>query len=254
MGAAANGIAYHGGLRTFTATFFTFSDYERPALRLGALNHLPVVYVFTHDSIGLGEDGPTHQPVEHLAALRCMPGMYVIRPGDANEASEAWRLAMLRNHAPTTIVLSRQKMTTFDRSKPGWGAASGVQKGAYVLSEAQGGAPQAILIATGSEVGLAVDAQAKLAAEGVRARVVSMPCWEAFAAQPADYRESVLPRAVTARVSIEAAASFGWHKWIGDRGATVSIDRFGASAPGGTNLKELGFTVDNVVKTVKGIL
>ena len=254
MGSAANGIAYHGGIRTYTATFFTFSDYERPAMRLGALNHLPVVYVFTHDSIGLGEDGPTHQPVEHLAALRCMPGMYVVRPGDANEASEAWKLAIQRNHAPTTIVLSRQKMTTFDRGKPGWGAAAGLHKGAYVLSEAQGGTAQVILIATGSEVGLAVDAQAKLAADGIRARVVSMPCWEAFAAQPADYRESVLPKAIRARVSVEAGASFGWHRWVGDAGAIVAIDRFGASAPGPTNMKELGFTVDHVVKAAKGIL
>ncbi len=254
MGAIANGLEYHGGVRTFTATFFTFSDYERPALRLAALNHLPVAFVFTHDSVGLGEDGPTHQPVEHLAALRCMPGMYVVRPGDANEASEAWRLAMLRKNGPTTIVLSRQKMTTFDRSKPGWGAAAGVHKGAYVLSEASGGAPQAILLATGSEVGVAVDAQAKLAADGVRVRVVSMPCWEAFAAQPADYRDSVLPKNVTARVSIEAAASFGWHRWVGDRGACVAIDRFGASAPGNVNLKEFGFTVENVIKTVKGLL
>jgi len=210
--------------------------------------------VFTHDSVGLGEDGPTHQPVEHLAALRCMPGMYVVRPGDANEASEAWRLAMLRNHGPTTIVLSRQKMLTFDRSKAGWGASSGVHKGGYVLSDPEGGAPQAILIATGSEVGLAVEAQTKLAAEGIRARVVSMPCVELFAAQPADYRESVLPKAVKARVSIEAAASFGWHRWVGDSGACIAIDRFGASAPGNTVLKELGFTVDNVVKTLKGVL
>jgi transketolase len=254
MGAIANGIAYHGGARTFTATFFTFSDYERPALRLAALSHLPVAFVFTHDSVGLGEDGPTHQPVEHLAALRCMPGMYVVRPGDANEASEAWRLAMLRNHGPTTIVLSRQKMITFDRSKPGFGASSGVHKGGYVLAEAEGGAPQAILIATGSEVGLAVEAQAKLLAEGIRARVVSMPCVELFAAQPADYRESVLPRAIKARVSIEAGASFGWHRWVGDSGACIAIDRFGASAPGNTVLKELGFTVDNVVKTLKGVL
>jgi transketolase len=183
-----------------------------------------------------------------------MPGMYVVRPGDANEASEAWRLAMLRHHGPTTIVLSRQKMPTFDRSKPGWGASAGVQKGAYVLSEAQGGAPQAILIATGSEVGLAVEAQAKLAGEGIRVRVVSMPCVEAFAAQPADYRESVLPKAVKARVSIEAVASFGWHRWVGDAGACIAIDRFGASAPGNTVLKELGFTVDNVVKTLKSVL
>ncbi len=254
MGAAANGMTYHGGVRTFTATFFTFADYERPAVRLAALNHLPVAFVFTHDSIGLGEDGPTHQPVEHLASLRCLPGLYTVRPGDANEASETWKLVMERKNGPTVIVLSRQKMTTWDRSKPGMGPVSGLRKGAYVLSEAAGGAPQALLLATGSEVGLAMEAQAKLAEGGVRARVVSMPCWEAFAEQPAEYRESVLPRAVTARVSIEAAASFGWHRWVGDRGVCIAVDRFGASAPGPTVLKEYGFTVEHVVKAVKGLL
>jgi transketolase len=254
MGAIANGIAYHGGLRTFTATFFCFADYERPALRLGALNHLPVVYVFTHDSVLLGEDGPTHQPVEHLASLRAMPGMYTVRPGDANEAAEAWKLAMRRTGGPTTIVLSRQKMPTFDRDKAGMGKASGVQQGAYVLSEAPGGAPQAIILATGSEVAVAMDAQAKLAADGVRARVVSMPCWEAFAAQPQAYRDGVLPPSVRARVSIEAGATFGWHRWVGDGGACIGIDRFGASAPAGVIQKEFGLTADDVVKTVKKVL
>jgi transketolase len=254
MGAIANGLAYHGGLRTFTATFFCFADYERPALRLAALNHLPVTFVFTHDSIGLGEDGPTHQPVEHLASLRAMPNMYVARPGDANETSEAWRMAMTRTHGPTTIVLSRQKLVTFDREKPGYGAAAGAQKGGYVLVEPQGGAPQAIILSTGSEVQIAVEAQQKLAAEGVRARVVSMPCWGAFDDQDAAYRESVLPRAITARVCIEAATSFGWHKYVGDRGACITVDRFGASAPAPTIYKEYGLTAENVVKTVKKLL
>jgi transketolase len=254
MGAVANGLTYHGGVRTFTATFFCFADYERPALRLAALNHLPVAFVFTHDSVLLGEDGPTHQPIEHLASLRAMPGMYTVRPGDANETAEAWKLAMNRKHGPTTIVLSRQKLTTFDRQKPGIGAAAGVHKGAYVLSEPQGGAPRAIIIATGSELGLAMDAQAQLALAGLPVRVVSMPCWEAFSAQPEAYRESVLPKAVRARVSVEAGTTFGWHKWVGDGGTCVGIDRFGASAPAGTIAKELGLTVDNVVVSVKKLL
>jgi transketolase len=252
MGAIANGIAYHGGLRTFTATFFTFSDYERPALRLAALNHLPVTFVFTHDSIGLGEDGPTHQPVEHLASLRAMPGMYVMRPGDANEVAEAWKLAMNRKHGPTTIVLSRQNVPTLDRTK--FAPASGVQKGGYVISEAAGGPAQAVLIGTGSELSLAIGAQEKLAAAGVRARVVSLPCWEAFAAQDRAYQDSVIPRDVPVRVSIEAGSTFGWSKWVGDHGASIGLDRYGASAPAGTIFKELGFTVDNVVKTVLGLL
>jgi transketolase len=252
MGAIANGIAYHGGARTFTATFFTFSDYERPALRLAALNHLPVVFVFTHDSIGLGEDGPTHQPIEHLASLRAMPGMWVMRPGDANEVSEAWKAAINRTNGPTTIVLSRQNVPTLDRSK--YGAVAGVQKGGYVLSEAAGGAPQAILIATGSEVSLALGAQEKLAAQGVRTRVVSLPCAEAFAAQDKAYQDSVIPRDVPVRVSIEAGSTYGWSKWTGDKGGNIGIDRYGASAPAGTLFKEFGFTVDNVVKTTLGLL
>jgi transketolase len=252
MGAIANGIAYHGGARTFTATFFTFSDYERPALRLAALNHLPVTFVFTHDSIGLGEDGPTHQPIEHLAALRAMPGMYVVRPGDANEVAEAWRLAMNRKKGPTTIVLTRQKVPTLDRAK--FAPAAGLQKGGYVLSDAAGGAPEAVLIGTGSELALAVAAQEKLAAAGVRARVVSLPCWEAFAAQDKAYQDSVIPRDVPVRVSVEAAATFGWSKWTGDGGANIGLDRYGASAPWPGIMKELGITADNVVKTVLGLL
>jgi transketolase len=252
MGGIANGIAYHGGARTFTATFFTFSDYERPALRLAALSHLPVVFVFTHDSIGLGEDGPTHQPIEHLASLRAMPGMWVFRPGDANEVSESWKVAMNRKNGPTTIVLTRQNVPTLDRTK--FGPVSGVSKGGYVLSEAAGGKPDAILIASGSEVSLALGAQEKLAAAGVKARVVSLPSWEAFAAQDKAYQDSVIPRDVPVRVSVEAGSTFGWTKWTGDKGANIGIDRYGASAPAGILFKEFGFTVDNVTKTVLGLL
>jgi transketolase len=252
MGAIANGLAYHGGIRPFTATFFCFADYERPALRLAALSHLPVVFVFTHDSIGLGEDGPTHQPVEHLASLRAMPNMWVVRPGDANETAEAWRMALERRTGPTCIVLSRQSVPTYDRQKVA--PAAEARKGGYVLSEAAGGAPQAILIATGSELPIAVQAQEKLAAAGVRARVVSLPCWEAFAAQSREYQQSVLPPEVPARVSIEAGATFGWQRWVGDKGVSLGLDRFGASAPYATIYKELGLTADHVVKAVQSLL
>ena len=252
MGAIANGLAYHGGIRPYTATFFCFADYERPALRLAALSHLSVVFVFTHDSIGLGEDGPTHQPVEHLASLRAMPNMWVIRPGDANETAEAWRMALERKSGPSCIVLSRQGVPTVDRSKAA--AASETRKGGYVLLDAAGGAPQAIVMATGSELPIAVEAHEKLTAAGVRTRVVSLPCWEAFAAQDKAYQQSVLPSEVTARVSIEAGATFGWRQWIGDRGVAIGLDRFGASAPDKIIYKELGLTADNVVKTVQGLL
>jgi transketolase len=256
MGGTANGITYHGGTRTFTATFFTFADYERPALRLAALSHLPVTFVFTHDSIGLGEDGPTHQPIEQLASLRAMPHMWVVRPGDANEVAEAWKLAMNRKDGPTVIALSRQNVPTLDRSK--YAPASGAQKGGYVLSDAPGGAagsaPEVILIGTGSELSLAVAAQDKLAAEGIRARVVSLPCWEVFARQDQAYRDSVLPPSVTARVSVEAGATFGWSRWVGDRGVSIGLERYGASAPAGTIFKELGFTPENVAAQAKKLL
>jgi transketolase len=251
MGAIANGMACHGGVRPFTATFFCFSDYMKPAIRLAALSHLPVVFVFTHDSIGLGEDGPTHQPVEHLMALRAVPNVHVVRPGDANETVEAWHYALARKHGPTAIVLSRQKLATFDRTKSG--AASGTLKGAYVLQDAEG-ALKAILIATGSEVELAMKARDALQKEGIGTRVVSMPCWEAFEAQEAAYRESVLPARCSARVAIEAGATLGWPKWIGAKGAVVGIDKFGASAPAETIFENYGFTVANVVATVKKTL
>jgi transketolase len=252
MGAIANGMAYHGGVRPFTATFFVFSDYERPALRMAALSKLPVLFIFTHDSIGVGEDGPTHQPVEHLAALRGIPNLWVIRPADANETAQAYRAAMRRTEGPVVIVLTRQKLPTFDREK--MAPAAGLSRGAYVLSEAPGGAPQVLLLATGSEVSLALAAQEKLLAAGIRARVVSMPCWELFAAQPAEYRDSVIPPAVTARISIEAATTMGWHRFIGDRGIAIGLDRFGASGPGGVLVKQFGFTADNIVRAATSLV
>jgi transketolase len=246
MGAIANGIAAHGGLRPFVATFFCFSDYMRPAVRLAALTELPVIFVWTHDSIGLGEDGPTHQPVEHLMSLRAMPHLAVVRPCDANETAEAWRWAMLQRTGPVALVLSRQKLPVLDRGH--LGAAAGLARGAYVLADAAGGTPQAIIIATGSEVEVALAAHERLAKDGVRTRVVSMPCWEAFAAQSEEYRATVLPPAVTARVSVEAGATFGWCRWIGDTGIAIGIDRFGASAPGETNMEHLGLTPENVAQ------
>jgi transketolase len=255
MAGLANGISYHGGARPFVATFFTFSDYMRPSVRLTALNGLPVIFVWTHDSIGLGEDGPTHQPVEHLASLRAMPGMTVLRPGDPNEAVEAWRWLMGYKDGPVALVLSRQKLLTFDRTK--LAPASGLAQGAYVLAEAEDaedGKPRLILIATGSEVGLAVEAREKLQAEGIPTRVVSMPSWEIFERQPQAVRDQVLPPDVTARLSIEAGVSFGWQRWVGDKGGSIAVDRFGASAPGEVVLKEFGFSVDNVIQKAKALL
>jgi len=210
---------------------------------------LPVIYVFTHDSIGLGEDGPTHQPIEQLASLRAMPNILVLRPGDANEVVEAWKLAVRQSHRPTALVLSRQAMPTFDRTK--FAPASGVAKGAYVLSDAPGGKPDVILIGTGSEVGLCVATQEKLAAEGIKARVVSIPSWELFEEQDAAYKESVLPAAVTARVSVEMASTFGWERYTGPKGKIVGMRTFGASAPLKDLLKKFGFTVENVVAVAK---
>ena len=252
MAGIANGMAAHGGVRPFVATFFQFSDYERPAIRLAALSELPVIFVWTHDSIGMGEDGPTHQPVEQLMALRAMPGIAIIRPGDPNEAVEAWRVAMEHTEGPVGLVLSRQKMPVFDRQR--FAPARGLAKGAYVLAEAMGASPRLILVASGSEVGLAVEAREKLEAEGIPTRVVSMPCWEFFEKQPEDYRESVLPAAVPARLAIEAGATLGWKRWVGDGGEAIGLDRFGASAPGEIVMRELGFSVENVVKRAKALL
>jgi transketolase len=252
MGSIANGITYHGGLLVFCGTFFVFSDYMRPPVRLAALAELPVVYVWTHDSIGVGEDGPTHEPVEHLAALRAMPNLVVIRPGDAAETVVAWQVALARRHGPTALVLTRQKIPVLDRAVHA--PADGLRRGAYVLIEAAGGPPELILIGTGSELQLAVAARTALAKDGIRARVVSMPSWELFEAEPENYRDAVLPRTVTRRLAVEAGASFGWDRWIGTSGAVVGVDRFGASAPGETVMKELGFTVEHVVARARALL
>jgi transketolase len=251
MGAIGNGMLYHGGLRPFVSTFFVFSDYMRPPLRLAALAELPLISVFTHDSVAVGEDGPTHQPVEHLASLRAMPGLRVLRPADANETAAAWIVALSEHEHPSALVLSRQKLPVLAGTAEL--AAKGVARGAYVLSDCSGKA-QVILIATGSEVQLAVEAQKQLAAGGVRARVVSMPCWELFEAQDAAWRESVLPAAVTVRVAVEAGASFGWERWTLAANRTVSIDRFGASAPGEVNLERFGFDAGHVVAAAQAAL
>jgi transketolase len=248
MGAIANGMAL-SGLRSFGATFLIFSDYMRPTLRLASLMEIAPIHVFTHDSIGVGEDGPTHQPVEMLASLRAIPGVTTIRPGDANETAEAWKAALENKHGPTLLALTRQALPTLDRTR--FGAASGLHKGAYVLADAKDGHPQVILIASGSEVALCVAAWEKLTAEGIAARVVSMPSFELFERQSAAYRASVLPPECTARVAVEMASSFGWSRWVGESGATVCMTGFGASAPLPDLLKKFGFTVDNVVATAK---
>ncbi|NIK28090.1 transketolase [Thalassobacillus devorans] len=246
MAAALNGMALHGGLKVYAGTFFVFSDYMRPAIRLSALMNLPVNYVFTHDSIAVGEDGPTHEPVEQLSSLRAMPNLSVIRPADGNESSAAWRVALESKTTPTALVLTRQGLPTL----PGTAdhAYEGVKKGAYVLSPSEKETPDALLLATGSEVQLAVQAQAQLKEKGYDVRVVSMPSFDRFQAQPDEYKESVLPKSVTKRIAIEMASSFGWERYVGLDGTVIGIDIFGASAPGETVMKEYGFTVDNVVK------
>jgi len=252
MTACSSGMALHGGLRPFTATFFVFTDYARPAIRLAALMGLPVIYVMTHDSIGVGEDGPTHQPVEHLASLRAMPNLCLIRPADANETVYAWAAALKRTGGPTLLVLTRQNLPILDRSM--LAPAEGVLKGAYVISRESGDTPDIILIATGSEVQLVLEAQKRLLDEGIAARVVSMPSWELFSEQPRDYRDAVLPPETGARLAVEAGASLGWREWVGDRGGIIALDRFGASAPAGELFRHFGFTVENVVERAKEIL
>jgi transketolase len=245
MGASVNGLVV-SGIRAFGATFFNFSDYMRASIRLSALMEIPSIFIFTHDSIGLGEDGPTHQPIEQLASLRAMPNLIVLRPGDANEVTEAWKIIAQLQHSPVALVLTRQNLPTLDRTK--YAPASGAAKGGYVLADAQGGKPDVILMATGSEVSLCVDAYEKLKTEGVKARVVSLPSWEIFEMQDEAYRESVLPAAVTARVSVEMAATFGWDRYTGLKGRKIGMHRFGASAPIKDLLKFFGFTVDKVVE------
>ncbi|MCW5879305.1 MAG: transketolase, partial [Anaerolineales bacterium] len=252
MGAAMNGVALHGGLIPYGGTFMVFTDYARPAIRLSALMEQRVIYVMTHDSIGLGEDGPTHQPVEHLAALRAIPNMTVIRPADANETREAWLAAIRRRNAPTCLIFTRQDLPTLDRKA--YASAAGLHRGAYVLADLGQGAPEMILMATGSEVSLIVEAGAKLAAEGRRVRLVSFPSWELFAAQPKSYRERVLPPNITRRLAVEAGVAQGWERWVGEDGAIISLERFGASAPGDEALKKLGFSVANVLKQARKLL
>jgi transketolase len=251
MGAVLNGLAL-SKIRPFGSGFLIFSDYARPAIRLSAIMEIPTIHVFTHDSIGVGEDGPTHQPIEQLASLRAIPGLLTIRPGDANETAEAWRLILSLRHEPVALVLSRQALPTLDRTR--FAPASGLAQGAYVLADAEGGKPDVILIATGSEVGLAVKAHAELIKDGVKARVVSMPCWELFEKQPPAYRASVLPPEVTARVSIEQASTFAWERYVGLRGKSVGMQSFGASAPLQELQKKFGFTVENVVAQAKSLL
>ncbi|HTK71934.1 MAG TPA: transketolase [Croceibacterium sp.] len=250
MGAIANGMAV-SYLRPFTATFLVFSDYMRPPIRLAAIMQVPTIFVFSHDSIGVGEDGPTHQPIEHLAALRAIPGLNVIRPADANEAAEAWRVAIAAK-LPSCIILSRQKLPTIDRAR--YAPAAGLARGAYVLADSIGGDPQLLLLASGSEVSLALEAHERLAAEGVRSRVVSMPCWGLFEQQPRSYRESVLPPSVSVRVAVEQASSLGWDRYVGPSGQTLAMSSFGASAPFAKLQQKYGFTVANLLKVARSVL
>jgi len=252
MGAILNGLALHRGVRPVGSTFLIFSDYMRPPIRLAALTDLPVIYVFTHDSIGLGEDGPTHQPIEQLAALRAIPNLVVIRPADATETVEAWRMAILSRSGPVALVLTRQKVPVIDRAK--YAPANGVRLGGYVLADAARGKPAMILLASGSEVDLALGAYERLTAEGIAARVVSLPSMELFARQPLEYRDAVLPPAVPARLAVEAAAPQPWYRWVGDHGGVMGIERFGASAPYQRIYQELGLTVDNVVRRAKELV
>lgn len=252
MGAALNGMALHGGLIPYGGTFLVFSDYNKPAIRIAGLSKIPSIFVFTHDSIGLGEDGPTHQPVEHLAALRAMPNVNVIRPADANETAYAWKCAIQKDDGPTLLVLTRQNLPTLDRSL--FENADGTERGAYILKKEQAGHPDIILLATGSEVQLIVDAAEQLEEEGIAVRVVSMPCWELFEEQSSEYRQKVLPKEVTRRLSVEAASPMGWHKWVGSEGVVMGINRYGESAPYEKVYEHLGLTVENIVKKARKLL
>jgi transketolase len=253
MGAVMNGMSLHGGVRPFGGTFLIFSDYMRPAIRLAALMGQPVVYVFTHDSIGLGEDGPTHQPIEQLASLRAVPNLLDLRPCDAAETEVAWRVAMERSNGPTFLALSRQKVPLLDRSGA-LASAEGLRRGGYVLADASSARPDLIIVASGTEVSLALDARGRLEARGTATRVVSLPSWYLFSQQDAAYREQVLPKAVTARVSIEAASTFGWERWIGSEGRAVGLDRFGASAPAEVLYEQLGVTAERVFEVAEKML
>ncbi|HHW38970.1 MAG TPA: transketolase [Bacillales bacterium] len=252
MGAALNGMALHGGVKVFGGTFFVFSDYLRPAVRLAALMGLPVTYVFTHDSIAVGEDGPTHEPIEHLAALRAMPNLSTIRPADGNETAAAWKVALESENRPTALILSRQGLPTIEGTAQN--AYEGVKKGAYVISKSEKETADALILATGSEVQLGIEAQTVLINEGIDVSVISMPAWDRFEEQPSEYKESVLPKNVKKRLAVEMACSFGWNRYTGDEGEIIAIDKFGASAPGEKIMEEYGFTVENVVSKVKAML
>jgi transketolase len=251
MAAIVNGMSL-SKLRAYGATFFIFSDYARPAIRLSALMELPTIFIFSHDAMGDGEDGPTHQPVEQLASLRAMPGLVLIRPADANEVVEAYRYIMQLRHEPAALVVSRQALPTFDRSK--YASAAGVSKGAYVLAGGDTATPEAIIIATGSEVTLAVDAYEELLKQRIRTRVVSMPSWDIFEHQPQEYRDSVLPPSVTRRVAVEQASTFGWERYVGTTGRIIGMKTFGASAPLKELQKKFGFEPDHVVQAVKELV
>ena len=244
MGSIISGMALHRGVRPYGGTFFAFTDYMRPAIRLACLMKVPVIYIFTHDSVAVGEDGPTHQPVEHLAALRAIPGITVIRPADMSETVEAWRLAM-QMETPVALILSRQKLPVLREGTHGHAAA--LAKGAYVVADTEG-TPDLVMIATGSEVHITLEAAEKLKMEGVSARVVSMPSWELFEAAPQEYRNRILPPAIKARIAVEAGSPMGWQRYVGQDGLTVHMSGFGASAPGGINMEQNGFTADNIVK------
>ena len=252
MAAVMTGMACHGGVLPFGATFLSFSDYMRPSIRLAALSRVHVIYIWTHDSIALGEDGPTHQPIEQLASLRAMPNMLVLRPSDATETVEAWRTAVTHTGGPVGLVLTRQKVPVIDRKT--YASASGLAKGAYVLAGGGNPHPDVILIATGSEVSIALQAHGVLTTDGIQSRVVSMPSWELFERQPQAYRDAVLPPSVRARVSIEAASPFGWERYVGSEGAIIGTTHFGASAPGPVVMREFGFTPEHIVETAKALL
>jgi transketolase len=246
MGAIINGMAVHGGIIPFGATFLTFADYMREPIRLSALSHYPSIWIFTHDSIGVGEDGPTHQPVEQLLSLRAIPDMTVIRPADSNETAVAWKVAIEQRHRPTLLALTRQNVPTIDRSL--FASAEGLERGAYVLADLGDGDPELILMASGSEVSLIIEAGLRLAAEAISVRLVSFPSWELFSAQKIEYRESVFPTMIKARLAVEAGVSLGWERWVGDKGAIMGIDRFGASAPSEILYREFGITIGTIVE------
>jgi transketolase len=249
MGSVVNGMGLHGGIIPYGGTFLVFSDYMRPAIRLSALAHYPSIWVYTHDSIGVGEDGPTHQPVEHLAALRSIPNLVVIRPGDANEVREAWKVAISRRDGPTALILTRQNVPTLDRSI--YAPAEELIMGAYVLADMGDDRPELILMASGSELGLIVQAGSMLAAEGVNVRLVSFPSWELFAQQDEAYRLAVLPEDMPYRLGVEAGVSLGWDRWIGSRGRLITVDRYGASAPFKVLYEKYGFSLENVINQAR---